>query len=398
MKAFLLFFTKISKTGYFLAFIALLTRIGLFMSLPFLAVYLTRDGIFTSGQIGVVIGISGLVFSITSLFNGMYIDRNSSRTILIVSLVLSGLCYFGLALSMKIFLSLAFMNATLGWLRSLSDISSLSMVVNNTPKENLSYAYSARFIAINLGLVFGPLIGAVMANQQSLLIFYIAGAIHIIVGAGLIFANKEYFKKNIQEEPVNVLKNFHILYKDKILLNITLINLLIWIAYSQLDSTIPQFVTHLVTDPAILVSKMMVINAIVCVFFQPLIARWAENNSMRVSGIIGCMLFALTFIMLGFFPSPGTILLGAALLSFGELFTLPINSMLIMRTAPKHLVASYTGLSNLGLLGLSIGPILGGYGLEFIGGKNLFVLIGLLPIFIGWRYFAGVPDQIHASN
>lgn len=392
MKIFLQFFTKITKAGYFLAFIALLTRIGLFMSLPFLAVYLTRQGIFTSGEIGIVIGVSGLVFSITSLFNGMYVDRNSSRVILIVSLVMSGFCYFGLALTMRHFFLLAFINATLGWLRSLSDISSLSVVVNNTTKEYLSYAYSARFIAINLGLVFGPLIGAVMANQQSLYIFYIAGAIHICVGVGIIFANKDFFKKSIQEQPGNILKNFNRLYKDNLLLNITLINFLMWVAYSQLDSTIPQYVTHFVANPAILVSKMMVINAIVCVLFQPVVSRWAENHSIRHSGVIGCLLFSITFLTISFYPSSGTILLAAGLLSFGELFTLPINSILVMRTSPKHLVASYTGLSNLGLLGLSVGPILGGYGLQYIGAKYLFLLISLLPVIVGWRYWTRVPD------
>ncbi len=260
----LTFFKKISKIGYIVALIALLTRIGYFMTLPFLAVYLTRDGILTPGQIGMVIGISGLAFSITGLFNGIYIDRHSQKNILIVSLILAGLCYFLFSLSMKLFYGLLLVNATLGCLRSFSDISSISLLVKNTEKENLSYSYSARFIAINLGLVFGPLIGAIMANQQSLMIFYIAGTIHILVAVMLLLFGKKHLQSQQNTPPNTVVwwRSLGELYKDKILINITFINFLMWTAYSQLDSTMPQYITHLVPNPAILVSQLMIVNAI----------------------------------------------------------------------------------------------------------------------------------------
>ncbi len=42
-----------------------------------------------------------------------------------------------------------------------------------------------------------------------------------------------------------------------------------------------------------------------------------------------------------------------------------------MRIAPTHLIASYNGLLNLSILGLSLGPIIGGYALEYIGSENV---------------------------
>ncbi len=96
--------------------------------------------------------------------------------------------------------------------------------------------------------------------------------------------------------------------------------------------------------------------------------------------------------LIAFYPSPTTMLIASGLFSFGELFTLPINSLLIMRIAPKHLIASYNGIFNLGVLGISVGPILGGYGLQFIGSKYLFLVIGLLPIIVMWRYLKSIPD------
>lgn len=393
------FLSRISKTAYLIAFITLVIRTGFFMSLPFLAVYLARDGIMTAGQIGLVIGISGLVFSVTSLFNGLYVDRQSPNRILMVSLFLAGLSYFALAWSMKVFYLLLCVNAALGWFRSLADISSVSLVAATTKKEDLAYAYSLRFIAINLGLVFGPLLGAVMANQHSLFIFYIAGAIHIVVSLCLlIFGRKHISHVPKVESTLNFLQNFQELWKDKILINLTVINFIMWVAYSQMDSTIPQFVTKLVANPAILVSEIMVVNALVCVLFQPFIMRWAEQTSFKRSGVIGSLLFAVTFVLIGFYPTKETMLIASGMLSLGELFTLPINGLIVMRAAPRHLMGSYNGLISLSLLGLSVGPIIGGYGLQYLGGKTLFLLISLLPLVVMWRYIVSIPGRIDITQ
>jgi MFS family permease len=384
---FFTFFTKISKIGYLVALVTLLTRIGLFMTLPFLAVYLARDGILSPSQIGMVIGISGFVFSISSLFNGAYVDRRSPRNILIVAIFLSGFAYFAFAYSTKLFFALLITNAALGWFRSLADMSVISILISTTQKENLTYAYSARFIAVNLGLVFGPLIGAVMAKEQSLLIFYIAGSIHMLVGIVLCFLKKSRLETGLRTPPTtHLIQNFRELWKNKLIVNITFINFIIWVAYSQIDSTIPQFLTHTVSDPAILVSKIMIINAVICVLFQPIIMRCAEIMSVKASGYLGCLLFSSGFLLIGIIPTPTTMLITSALLSFGELFTLPVLGLLVMHTAPSHLIASYSGLVNLGLLGISLGPIIGGFGLEYMGGKPLFLCTALLPLIVMWQY------------
>lgn len=386
------FFKKVSKTNYLIALTALLMRAGFFMSLPFLAVYLTRDGLLTPSQIGIVIGAVGLAFSITGLFNGTYIDRHSPKNILIIALILSGLCYFALAFSMRLFFVLLCINVALGWLRSLADISSLSVIMDNTEKKYLSYAYSMRFMALNLGVALGPLIGAAMASQHSVVIFYIAAIIHIVLGFSLLFFIKNPLKQNTTHTSINFLQNLHELWRDKILINIVFINFIIWTAYAQLDATMPQYITHTMPNPAILVTEMLVTNALICVLFQPAILRLAERTSLKISGVIGSLLFSATFILIAFHPTAVTFIIAAAMLSLGELFTLPINGLLAMRIAPKHLVASYNGLVNFGLLGTSVGPIIGGYGLQYIGSKYLFLGLALLLIIVVWRYLTTIPD------
>jgi MFS family permease len=385
-------FTKISKTAYLVAFITFLMRAGQFMSLPFLAIYLAREGLFTSGQIGTILGMSGFMLSITSLINGLYVDRSAHKHTISISLFLAALCYFGFAFSMHAFYVLLLLNAGLGWFRSLVEISSVRLVMNHTEKENLSYAFSARFIGANLGVVLGPLIGAMMATHQSLMIFFIAGSINIAIAILMLFYNDASPETKSDESKTNVWDNLKEVCKDKLLVNVTIINLLLWIVYAQLDTTLPQYLAKTWKNPATLFSTLMAINAGICVVFQPIILRWAELTSLKKTGIIGSFLFCISFLLIGIHPSGSMMIFSVIIMSTAELFTLPINSLLIMRVAPKHLVASYTGLSNLGLLGLSLGPILGGFGLQWIGEHSVFLIAALFPIIVAWLYFQYVPD------
>jgi predicted MFS family arabinose efflux permease len=379
--------TKISKMAYLVAFIIFLMRASQFMSLPFLAIYLTQEGALSSGQIGLVLGISGFILSTTGLFNGIYVDRNSPQIIVVVALLLSGFCYFGFAMAMHSFWGLLLVNALLGWFRCLIEISLLSILVKHTKAENLSYAHSARFIGANIGVALGPLLGALMATRQSLLIFFIAGTIHLGLGIVVLCYRQKTKEFTANKVKPPILDNFRAVFQDKTLLTITFINLILWAVYAQLDTTIPQYLAQVDKNPAALFSRMMVVNALICVFFQPLILRWAELFSLKISGIIGSALFSLSFLFITFQPSANVMLISAMLMSFAELFTLPINGLLVLRVAPKHLLASYNGLANLGLLGLSLGPVIGGYGMHFIDGSYIFFISALLPLLAAWLYF-----------
>jgi len=391
-------FTKISKKAYLVAVITFFMRAGHFMSLPFLAIYLARQGLLSPSQIGMVLGISGLIFSLTSLINGLYIDRSSHKNIIIGALLLSSICYFGFAFSMQLFYGLLLLNAALGWFRSLIDVSSMKILVTHSKSEHLSYAYSARFIGANLGVVLGPLIGAVMATHQSLLIFYLAGAFNIVLAIVMLFYSEPPRGLEETKPKFNLRENFSTVIKDKTLVNITIINLIIWIVYSQIDTTLPQYLAYEWNNPAVIFSVLMATNALICVIFQPFVLRWAELTSPKISGILGSLMFSTSFILIGAHPTTITMIAAVIIMTLGELFTLPINGLLIMRVAPKHLIASYNGFTNLGMLGLSIGPVLGGYGLQLIGGREVFLLSALLPIIAGWLYFKGVSVEKEINN
>lgn len=227
-------FKNISKTTLLVGLIAFLTRTGFFMSLPFLAIYLTRDHLFTEGQIGFVLGASPLLYSLTSLVNGVFIERFTKKTILVFSLVISGVCYLGISFSSHHYGLLFLLMCGLGWIRSVADIAATTLLIQQTDEENLRSAYNLRFIAINAGAIVGPLIGAALSYQKSLMIFIVSGLIHFVLAISLVFMNVA--DPHRSEERSYFFANIKILFADSTLLILTLINFLIWTIYTRSES------------------------------------------------------------------------------------------------------------------------------------------------------------------
>ena len=117
---------------------------------------------------------------------------------------------------------------------------------------------------------------------------------------------------------------------------------------------------------------MMMINALICVICQPFILRWAERTSLKISAVIGSIMFVIAFFLMGIYPTSVVMIISVIIMSLAELLTLPINGLLILRMAPKHLLASYNGLANMGLLGLFNRSSDGWIWITFYGGLLYF--------------------------
>lgn len=379
--------SKLSKIVYLVGLITLLTRIGYFMSLPFLAVYLSQDRVFTAGEIGVVIGVSGFLYSITSLFSGVYVEQYAKKNVLIITLFLSGLCFLTISYSLRFFWILLLLNAALGWFRALGDVSAITLMVKKSENSNLRQGYSLRYLAMNIGAMIGPLIGAIFAGQKSLAIFIVAGIIYMVLSLMLFFIKFEENTLAISDKKF-IFKNVRELCKEKFLLNITFINLLIWTLYSQLESTVPQYMTQSISHPAILLSIMMMLNAVMCVILSPFTLRLGEKISIKKMGVFGSIFLMMGFLLIAIFPRALTFLVAILLISIGELFTMTLNGLYVARISPKNLIATYNGFFNFSTIGLSIGPVLGGYALQFFGSRFTFILISLISTVCIWRYLS----------
>jgi len=377
-------FTK-HRSAWLIAIVVFFLRAGQFMTMPFFAIYLTKAHVLTASQIGVVLGIAALMMSGTGFINGLFIDKNCFKKVLYWGLLLTAICYVSFIFFVNYFLSLMILNACMGWLRSLMEISAMSILVSDVSAKELSLAYSMRFIGANLGVAIGPVIGAAMAMHNALNIFIVAGLINAFLAAIIYFYQVPPRSVN-QAEPLKALANLKKILKDKMLLNMTFINFLLWTAYSQMDTTFPQYLTKYFEHSAIFFSQLMIVNAGICVLFQTAILRWAQRHSLKVFGMIGSAMFASAFILLAFNANHLGFFISIMIMSFAELFTLPINGLMVMTQAPKESIASYGGILNLGLLGLFIGPTLGGLGLDFLGGTRLFLLMSILPVYAILRY------------
>lgn len=68
---------------------------------------------------------------------------------------------------------------------------------------------------------------------------------------------------------------------------------------------------------------------------------------------------------------------GFVLFAFGEVLVFTLIYVFLDKIAPKKLMATYYGIGNLGMIGFSIGPLLGTFLLQTMGKEILFAMMGI---------------------
>jgi MFS family permease len=73
-------------------------------------------------------------------------------------------------------------------------------------------------------------------------------------------------------------------------------------------------------------------------------------------------------------------ILGMVVFTIGEILQFPSSNLFVDRLAPEDLRGSYYGAGSLRGLGFFVGPTLGGWLTEQVGGRVMFGVIGMIVI------------------
>lgn len=368
------------KKDYWLMLVALfLMKIGQFMLLPFLAIFLTMYANFEPALIGLIIGSGPIIYGITALGAGVLVDRYGVKKIMISSLFFGGvtiLFFFYSHSAIWCFL----MSTLTGVTRAFFDVGTKTYGISNLTIEQRKLSFSLRFMTVNTAAAIGPMIGAYFASRNSDISFKIIGMVYLLLGLAsfFIFSNKNQNNKN--NKPANFLELFVILRNDVALQILMLISLIIWIVYSQLDSTLAQYLSTNLRDGIKVYSLMLIVNAVGCASLQLLMTQLTNKVPEKTLSILAMTLFASGYILIAFFLNVSLLLLAAFIIMLAEITIMPFNEFLITKIAPIERIGTYYGALSLSMLGLGLGPIIGGIIYQFFGAKILFLLCSLLCI------------------
>lgn len=358
-----------------------LARGSAFMTLPFLAIYLSELNLHPV-MIGLTIGMSPLMATIGGFIGGNLSDRFGRKPIMLTALFGTALVYYGFTIGQSQ-IWFVVLNSMLGLCSSFFEPVSQALMADLTTNETRKKVYSLRYTAINIGASTGPLLGAYLAISNAKLAFVISGTIYLIYALILTVNMKDYVQISTGQAPVTMKSAFQVIRKDKFFRNMVIGIIFVHAAYSQLLSSVPKHFDESIENGLYIYSVLLTLNAVMVVFLQLPISHFIEKYKPMNVLIAGSLFFTVGLLIFGF--ANGWISAVAAIVIFtlGEILSFPSNSILIDELAEDHLKGTYFGAAMFRKLGDFAGPIIGGYFLSQIGGyifsvMSLSCLLGIV--------------------
>ncbi|MDP4087067.1 MAG: MFS transporter [Bacillota bacterium] len=360
-------------------------RMATSMSIPFLAIYLTKIKGISSSETGMVIAVSAFIGIGTSFFGGYLSDRFGRKIVLYFSIFLWVGVFIGFG-AVNSVCGFFIANAMNGFCRSVFEPTSRALLADLTEPKNRLVIFNLRYTAINVGVIFGPILGYYLGSSKSTFPFFIAAGVYMLYGISLVITfNKFHMSVNTEPtrvERVTLKQAFSITRTDKIL-SWSLIGLILATSgYSQFSSTLPQFLsntTHF-TNGAQLFSILLALNAAVVILVQYPFLKIGKKYSPLLSIIIGNMICSLSLIGFGIAGTIPIWIIMVVVFTFGEVLMFSMTDMFMDSIAKSDLRGTYFGAMGFTQIGSVIGPSLGGFLLDQFGYNHPFLVFGTLCI------------------
>ncbi|WP_313641265.1 MFS transporter, partial [Paenibacillus sp.] len=179
-------------------------------------------------------------------------------------------------------------NTLNGLCRSVFEPTSRALLSDITPAESKLLVFNLRYAAINLGVVFGPIIGLQLGSAESTFPFMIAGIVYVAYGIVLFIQFKLHrssLPNRTQAEPPRLLEALATTGRDRVFLPVLLGTIFCVLGYGHFGSTMAQYLalnTHF-TNGGQLFSYMLSLNAVTVLVVQYPIVRTASKFSPIVS-------------------------------------------------------------------------------------------------------------------
>ncbi|MCY7617218.1 MFS transporter [Bacillus pumilus] len=364
-------------------------RMATSMSIPFLAVYLTQVKGASASSAGLIIAVSSLIGIVASFYGGYISDRIGRKKVMLLSIFGWSLVFVGFAFADAIWVFFI-MNALNGLCRALFEPTSKALLSDVTPSSIRLFVFNLRYTAINIGVIFGPLLGLYLGSSKTTFPFLVAAFIYLLYGLTLVWQ----FQKHPVAAPestkqIGVKKALSIIQKDTvfsiILIGVTLCSF----GYSHLSSTLPQYLSAspMIEDGPKLFGYLLSLNAVVVIVVQYPLIMIAKRYSTILSLTTGNILLAGSLFAIAFSQSLGMLAFIIVVFTIGEVLLFAMMDLFVDNVAKPEVKGSYFGAMGFSQLGSVIGPFVGGLCIDYFGAAHPFSIFSVLSMVT----IAGVP-------
>ncbi|OEH92785.1 MDR family MFS transporter [Bacillus solimangrovi] len=364
----------------------LFARMATFMTIPFLAIYLTSAKGVSPGYAGAIIGVSSIVGLFGSFVGGYLSDLYGQEKVMKYSIFIWIFVFVGFALADSVMMFFI-LNALNGLCRSFFEPSSRALLSKVTKPKNKLLVFNLRYAAINVGAAVGPLIGLKIGSSSSTSAFFVTAVVYTVYFIVLIAMFSLHSTNNSSDsssnERVTMAKALRVLSTDRVFL-FAVIGLMVGVCgYSQFSSTIPQYLAHspFFQNGVEVYSYLIVFNAVTVLIVQYPVTRIGKRYSALISIMIGTLTTSIGLLGFAFFTSVPLLFLSIFVFTVGEVMMFTMTDLFVDQISPHDMKGLYFGAMGFTAIGGSFGPWIGGLMLEYFGYTNNFALFSVLTLF-----------------
>lgn len=336
-------FKGLSKEIWFLAFVTFINRAGT-MILPFLSRYLNEELSFNLEDVGIILSFFGVGSLVGHYLGGKLTDKIGFYNVMARSLLTTGLLFIGLQFITS-FWALCF---SVFFIMSIADMFRPALFVSlkaYSKPENQTRSLALIRLAINLGFIFGPIVGGfliVKTGYDSL--FWIDGITCILstVLFMLLVKKKELHSHKDKKEVSDNNSKFKLI-QDKPYLLFLAISFLMGMIFMQLFFTMPTYHFKQFGLSEDYTGLLMLLNGILIVLFEMPLVSWIENKNTSKPKLFlySSFLMGISFIFLLYDLYWQVLIIHMILITFGEMISFPFTNSFAMERAKKGFEGSY---------------------------------------------------------
>jgi MFS family permease len=363
-----------------------LMSLAISITVPFLAIFLSRELDMAPTTIGLLIG-SSVFFSIFAGFLGGTLSDIFGRTkVLLTSMLGVALSFVGFYLGHEVALMFVF-NATLALSTASFNPVGKALLSDLLPAGDRVRWFSYQYLVANVGFAVGPLVGVYLGfagGRTAFLAAAMAYGLYFVLLAGSLHTGRAVVTSTPEPTEGTVLSRFlgsaRAVASDRRLLCFLFAGLLLESVHLRISALLAQDLNMDFAEGARILAIVMATNAVTVVVFQLFASKIVTRRDPVTAIVIGGVL--MFFGMAGFATATTTwhFVVAMVLFSIGETFIVPSEFAIIDRIAPEDRRGSYFGAQSFGQLGGFVGPYVGGVLLATWNGTVMFFGIGSLAL------------------
>ncbi len=377
-------YEEYSRPFWILVLGLFIDHLGGALIFPFFTLYVTRKFGVSMTEVGVLFGVFSLSSVVGSTLGGALADRFGRKALLIFGLLVSAFTSLAMGLvetfdQFIVAALIAGLFADVGW------PAAQAMVADLLRPQKLAGGFGLIRIAANLSVTIGPAIGGLLAARSYTLLF-VFDAISSTITAFVVFLFLRETKPRLREDQpqetvVETIAGYSRVLRNSAFVLFMLASIMMATVYSQMNTTLAPYLRdqHGVTEQGF--GFIMTLNAAMVVLLQLWITRRTTGYRPMTMMALGTLLYGVGFAMFGLAPTYPLFLAAMAVITIGEMVSVPVAQVLVADFAPEDMRARYMAAYGFTwTIAFALGPMLGGLMLDNYNPHWLWYATGLLGL------------------